>query len=162
MLKREEDAEGERLYYLPYYQALIFSSPYRLFIIFPPFGNFVSRYSSERAPSSYRRKIALMSDRKWQAGGGQRKRKKLVSKGKLISGHFVSTRSQPSSALSLPLLCIEYSRFSSSIIRFPASNPADPITVPRKDRQRSRLHRCIRQKGPSITLYAVLRNLECK
>jgi len=66
---------------------------------------------AETDPSSYRRKIALMSDRKWQADGGQRKRKKLVSKGKLISGHFVSTRSQPSSALSLLLLCIEYSRF---------------------------------------------------
>lgn len=62
-------------------------------------------------PSSYRRKIALMSDRKWQTREGQRKRKKLVSKGKLISSHFVSTRSQPSSALSLPFFCIGYSRF---------------------------------------------------
>lgn len=86
-------------------------------------------------PSSYRRKIALMSDRKWQTGGGQRKRKKLVSKGKLISGHFVSTRSQSSSALSLPLLYIEYS-FLRSIIRFPMSNPADPITYEKTSNDR--------------------------
>jgi len=100
-----------------------------------------------------------MSDRKWQDGGEQRKRKKLVSKGKLISGHFVSTRSQPSSGLSLLFLYIEYSRF---FVHHPVSNPADPIIVSWKDRQRPRLHRRTRQKGPRIALYAVLRNLECK
>lgn len=89
-----------------------------------------------------------MSDRKWQAGEEQRKRKKLVSKGKLISGHFVSTRSQPSSLSSFVRLspCVEYSRF---FVHHPfcrASNPADPIIVSRKDRQRPRLHRRTRRR----------------
>lgn len=93
-------------------------------------------------PSFYRRKIALMSDRKWQTREGQQKRKKLVSKGKLISSHFVSTRSQPSSGLSLPLFCIGYSRF---FVHHPfsrASNPAPSVLtqLPWKSRQRRRLH----------------------
>lgn len=78
-------------------------------------------------PSSYRRKIALMSDRKWQTRGGQRKRKKLVSKGKLISSHFVSTRSQPSSALSLPFYCIGYFRF---FVHYSFSRASNPVRWP--------------------------------
>lgn len=93
-------------------------------------------------PSSCRRKIALMSDRKWQTREGQQKRKKLVSKGKLISSHFVSTRSQPSSVLPLPLFYIGYSRF---FVHHPfsrASSPAPSILtqLPWKSRQRPRLH----------------------
>jgi len=110
----------------------LFASRICVHLLFFPPSAISSLVTYRRAdPSSYRRKIALMSDRKWQTRGGQRKRKKLVSKGKLISSHFVSTRSQPSSALSLPFYCIGYFRFFVHHSFSRASNPVDPIITKR-------------------------------
>lgn len=128
------EVKEKRMYYP--IQTLIFSFCTVHLLFFFSCNNFGSLDGA--SPSIYRRKIALMSDRKWQSGGEQRKRKKLVSKGKLISSHFVSMRNQPSSASHLSLFCIEYSRVfvHHPFFLFHASNPADPINILRKDQQR--------------------------
>lgn len=98
-----------------------------IIFLFFPFNNFGSLVTRRSEPLRLEEKNR--SYVKQEVAGGRRerrKRKKLVSKGKLISGHFVSTRSQPSSASPLPLFRIEYSRF---FVHHPSSRESlTPLT----------------------------------
>jgi len=153
------EIKGKRMYYHISSIDLLISYRIHSLLFFPATISALS-LSNGASPSTYRRKIALVSNREWQAGGEQRKRKKLVSKGKLISGHFVSTRNQPSSASYLPLFRIEYSHFLVHRPLSRASNPADPIIILRKDRWQ-RVCDVVHDKKDQEHA-AVLANLECK